>query len=66
MTRTDAHIKARLIAENKGISFDSFIRNALKDKAFINPANKKSYSFSWVIDRLKQNDMKIVSKLEDV
>ena len=66
MTRTDAHIKARLIAENKGISFDNFIREALKNEAFINPANKKSYSFSWIIDRLKQNDMKIVSKLESL
>ena len=65
MERTEAHIEARLIAERKGEVPETYLRKAIKNGIFINHGTKKPYSYSWVYDQLKKNNMNIVDKLRE-
>jgi len=63
MERTESHVKARLSAEYAGISLDNLIRKSIDKKVFLKNKKGDSYSSSWVMDRLKHNDLRVSEKL---
>lgn len=63
MERTEAHRKARLAAEESGTFLEPLTYDAITCGIFKKPGKDSDYSFSWVIGRLKNNDMKVAKKL---
>ena len=61
--RTDAQIAVSVASAGKGISLERLTNKALSGEIFIKPGTKDSYSLSWVINRLRHNDMKVAKKL---
>ncbi len=61
--RTVAQITVFVAAANKGISLERLTNKALSGEIFIKPGTKNSYSLSWVINRLRYNDMRVAKKL---
>lgn len=61
--RTNAQTTVFVAAAGKGISFEHLTNRALSGEIFIKPGTKYSYSLSWVINRLRHNDMKVAQKL---
>ena len=61
--RTDAQRQAIKAAVNKDMSLHHLTNEALSGGIFIKPGTKDNYSQSWVIDRLRHNDMKVANKL---
>ena len=63
--RTSAQITVSVAAASKGISLERLTNKALSGEIFIKPGTKYSYSLSWIINRLRHNDMKVAQKLTD-
>ena len=63
MKRTEAQRAARMAAERKDISFERLTNLAISSGVFIKPGTNENYSLSWIIGRLRLNDMKIAEKL---
>ncbi len=63
--RTDAQIAVSVASAGKGISLERLTNKALSGEIFIKPGTRNSYSLSWVINRLRHNDMKVAQKLTD-
>lgn len=63
MRRTKAHRIARLAAEKKDLSLDRLTRNAISCGIFRKPGENGNYSYSWVMARLKDNDLVVAEKL---
>ena len=61
--RTNAQIAVSVAAAGKGISLERLTNKALSDEILNKPGTKNSYSLSWVINRLRHNDMKVSEKL---
>ena len=63
--RTEAQRAVRAVADGKDLSADCLTREAISSGIFIKPGtdSKESYSQSWVLGRLRQNDKKVAKKL---
>ena len=64
MKRTKAHKEARLTAESKDLSLEKLIGKSILDGVFKKPGENDNYSLSWVLSRLKNNDMIVSGKLK--
>jgi hypothetical protein len=63
--RTDAQRLVIKAAFSKDISASHLTNTAAFSGIFIKPGTKDKYSQSWIIDRLRHNDLKVAKKLED-
>ena len=66
MKRTEAHKLARLAAEEADTFLEPLTYDAISSGIFKKPGKDTDYSFSWIIGRLKDNDMKVAQKLIDL
>ena len=64
---TPAQIQVRSAADSKLTTTDSLTTEAISSGIFIKPGteSKENYSQSWVLGRLRHNDMKVAQKLTD-
>lgn len=63
MKRTEAHQIARVAAAKKDISLDRLTRNCISCGIFVKPGENGNYSHSWIMDRLKANDLVVAEKI---
>ena len=61
--RTNAQRLVMKAAFDKDTSVHHLTNTAAFSGIFIKPGTKEKYSYSWVVDRLRHNDMKVANKL---